>query len=865
MAMKRLPTYGSVCSGIEAASIAWEPMGWAPTWFSEIEPFPSAVLAHRWPTVHNHGDFTKIAKRVLAGKCKAPDILVGGTPCFTAGHQVLTEHGYRNIETLEPGDRVVTHTGKLQKIVRIGHEKKRVGTLKLVGNALGIQSTPDHPFLTCDLKTKYIGKGVAYHNVTECREPEWVAASESVGKQWCALKSTDIETCDYQGARWTEAEAMTIAGWYLGDGWIRRTTGKNKKSVVLGVNRNKYNKFKKMFYGRFGTSKERTGIKIFMHDTELAEWLIKHFGEKSGNKRIPAWVMSSPYSHNLLEGYLSTDGTRPNPRTWTINTVSRGLGFGIRDLAQLHGWVCSISLQETPDTTVIEGRVVNQRDYYSVRAFIATTSRKSRTYHNFLLRKITSWEFNKPKRIVYNIEVAGDNSYVLDGAVVHNCQAYSLAGLRQSLDDARGQLTLSFVKLAEAIDAKRKEEGEAPAVIVWENVPGVLSTKDNAFGCFLAGLAGEDLPLQPPGGKWSNSGYVSGPKRNIAWRVLDAQYFGVPQRRKRVFVVASAGTICPAEILFERQGVSGDSEACEDAIQETSRATGKVLEVRGNGTVITRALPLNTMTMQGRPSDTGRMGSGIGEFTDPCPTLTKAHSHAALIVTGQHKADSMGVVKGNGQEFLVSGFQPGVARTLTARHDSSPCADRGQDVIALMPMSKTLPPYQKVTCSLCASDHKGISNQYVTDAKCVVATGTFRDKADCLTAAYGTKWNGNASATNGSLFAHQGLVVRRLTPLECERLQGFPDNHTLVPFRGKPAADGVRYRACGNSMAVPCMNWIGLRIHQALGHRVTADMIWKPSYSTRLFSAPMRKAVPVRIQRNPWLQGRYAAIEQGLW
>ena len=136
------------------------------------------------------------------------------------------------------------------------------------------------------------------------------------------------------------------------------------------------------------------------------------------------------------------------------------------------------------------------------------------------------------------------------------CQAFSVAGLRNSLADDRGNLTLILVRILNAIDEVRKLLGKPPAILVWENVPGVLNTKDNAFGSFLAGLAGEELPLEPAGKRWTNAGCVFGEQRNIAWRVLDAQYFGVPQRRRRVFLVASAGDVDPAEILFERQGES---------------------------------------------------------------------------------------------------------------------------------------------------------------------------------------------------------------------------------------------------------------------------------------------------------------------
>ena len=141
------------------------------------------------------------------------------------------------------------------------------------------------------------------------------------------------------------------------------------------------------------------------------------------------------------------------------------------------------------------------------------------------------------------------------------CQSFSLAGLRKSLDDARGNLSLTFCELANAIDTARSLSGLAPAIIFWENVPGVLSTKDNAFGCFLAGLARLDVPLEIPGGKWGGAGYVCTGKRAVAWRTLDAQYFGVPQRRRRVFVVASARDgFDPCQVLFERTSLSGNPQ-----------------------------------------------------------------------------------------------------------------------------------------------------------------------------------------------------------------------------------------------------------------------------------------------------------------
>ena len=145
------------------------------------------------------------------------------------------------------------------------------------------------------------------------------------------------------------------------------------------------------------------------------------------------------------------------------------------------------------------------------------------------------------------------------------CQAFSVAGLRKSLDDARGNLSLTFCEIADAIDQVRLIQQSHPSIVFWENVPGVLNTKDNAFGCFLGALAGEDDALIPPGGRWSNAGFIDGPQRAVAWRVLDAQYFGVAQRRRRVFVIASARND------FDPQRFFLSSKACAGILRRAEK------------------------------------------------------------------------------------------------------------------------------------------------------------------------------------------------------------------------------------------------------------------------------------------------------
>lgn len=241
------------------------------------------------------------------------------------------------------------------------------------------------------------------------------------------------------------------------------------------------------------------------------------------------------------------------------------------------------------------------------------------------------------------------------------CQAFSLAGWKNGLEDDRGNLTLKFVDIINANDEVRIKNGESRTIVFWENVEGVLTDKTNAFGCLVSSLAGLDYPIEKK--RWTASGFIYGPVRNVAWRVLDAKFFGLPQQRRRLYLIAGDKDFHPEDILFEK------------------------------------------------------------------------HTHQS-------------------QEF---------------------------------------PSYD-----LCF-EKDGYSFEI------------FREYTDCLYAAYGTKWNGNAAATNGSLFVVQDERIRRLSPLETERLMGFPDDYTALPKAKKTN----RYQATGNSWAVPVVNWLGSRLVNA--------------------------------------------------
>ncbi|EEC7126892.1 Dam family site-specific DNA-(adenine-N6)-methyltransferase [Salmonella enterica subsp. diarizonae] len=356
------------------------------------------------------------------------------------------------------------------------------------------------------------------------------------------------------------------------------------------------------------------------------------------------------------------------------------------------------------------------------------------------------------------------------------CQAFSIAGLRNGLADKRGQLSLSYVELANAIDDKRRERGEEEAIIVWENVPGVLSSKDNAFGCFIGALAGESCELQPAGGKWSNAGCVYGPSRIVAWRVLDAQFFGVAQRRRRVFVVASARKeFDPAEVLFEFDSLRRDTPPRREPQTAVTTDTGSGIEG----------------------------GSHWDNPANPHPTLNQANNIG-------------GIGASNQEVFSVHGTQDPdtnheLAHTLGRNHGQ-------ENVIITEPYTIAIRGREEGSTVEVRND--GTANELLTPN------------------------GGRAGMGVGAV--GWGMQVRRLTPVECERLQGFPDNHTLISWRGKDAADcpdGQRYKAIGNSMAVPVMRWIGERIAEAL---------------------PIQEPTPRRWQRPflKWAGGKYSLLPE---
>ena len=325
------------------------------------------------------------------------------------------------------------------------------------------------------------------------------------------------------------------------------------------------------------------------------------------------------------------------------------------------------------------------------------------------MTKYKEWNFEQP----INLLVGGTP-----------CQSFSVAGLRKGLEDPRGNLALTYCGI---LDHFR------PKWFVWENVPGVLSSGGGRdFGSFLGALA--EL------------------RYGFAYRVLDAQYFGVAQRRKRVFVVGCLGEWeSAAKVLFESESLRRDSAPSrskgKDVAKCLTRGIGQRYDAETESLIPSYGIPGNWI---GRKPENG--GNAVEPMNDIAPCLTKTDIH------------------GVAQPIVVHGTQdPCVSDIAFAQGRNN-----GGENVVFAPsevgpsMGASGPPYSR--------------------------TGNERVEADAL--------------------AIHNMAVRRLTPMECERLQGFPDTYTDIKPNGKDTPDGLRYKALGNSMAVPVMAWIGKRIQE---------------------------------------------------
>ena len=786
--------YVSIFSGIEAATVAWQPLGWEPLAFSEIDPFPSTVLQHHYPDIPNLGDITKIDWNPYKGQA---DLVVGGSPCFPAGTLILTSEHLKPIEEIKVGDMVLTHRNRWRRVTATG--SKIADTIVLRGNGVSsLECTPNHPFYARTRVHRESGYGYEY-------KQEWIPATDMVGRQWlnmnAATEPLPVPALP-DGVSLTEPFLRLIGTW-----------------LSLG---------------------QSSSLPAFRFDSRsINRWVMKQFGGKE--KHIPSWVygLSENLRISLLEGYFQ----RMDSVRYAQPCSGMQLLVGMKILAAGAGYRSSILYEENPS--------IHSTGTYRIK-FNTSPIDSDDFDDDGYWGRVNEKTVGRSNVLVYNLEVEDDHSYVAAGIAVHNCQSFSVAGKREGLAGASG-LMFEYIRAVREL---------RPRWFVWENVPGAFtSERGEAYRQLLSEM--------------DALGY------GLAWRVLDAQFFGVAQRRERVFLVGSLGTMRCAEVLFERESLSWNHQSSRQKRQAlTEEAQERV---------------------------------GEADHDSGCLNPGETQSRRVYPASGVYPTLSTREKSGQNQESVFTQFGDDVAGTLTSRYDSSPCVDRGANVVVderdkvflcqtaqtgsngkLVKQDDVMNTLDRTnSTAVAALDFKvkpvaflynqgakarslgisEISPTLKTDHNPVVAFASNQhdevrelEVAGALAAQPGIKQqtyicraDGQTNAMTSvnlapTLTSHakkdppliypaedepvtlqihggkpggrekRGLTVRRLTPRECERLQGFPDDYTDIPYRNKEhAPDGPRYKALGNSMAVPVMRWIGERIRTVEEAAETTD------------------------------------------
>jgi len=491
---------------------------------SEIDKYASSVLKYKFPNIKNYGDCTKIIPEELPDF----DLLVGGFPCVLANTLITTQRGHIEIKDIKVGDMVLTHKNRFKKVVKTMNRKSdHFYNLKVQGSPL-LQITQEHPlyckkmirvFDAKDRVNKRTFSKSEWIMVNELREDDFIGFGTWSDKYSSNKKELTIEEC------W-------LIGRYIADGFINNGKRKNRinsynHKVIFCIGKHKLKEFlqvaEKSKYS-IGKTEERTVYKCRIIDERFMN-LCLECGKGAANKVIPFWLMNLPKNklQYFIDGYISGDGCYSNG-VYRATSVSKILIYQLGQIIhRLYKTPYCITYCKRPKTTIIEGRIVNQKDTWTI-GFDKVKHKQDNSLwidRNLYGRFVSKERINKSTK-VYNIEVEEDNSYVANNLVLHNCQAFSIAGKRKGFNDMRGTLIYEVIRILKV---------KQPKMFLLENVKGLLSHDKGKTMEIIC----EEL---------CEANYA------IDFEVLNAKNFSVPQSRNRVFIVGKRlDTLSKEEIL----------------------------------------------------------------------------------------------------------------------------------------------------------------------------------------------------------------------------------------------------------------------------------------------------------------------------
>jgi len=466
------------------------------------------------------GDITKIDPNNF--KEENYDILLGGFPCFVIGTKIYTSKGYKNIEDIKVGDKVITHKNRFRNVkLRMINKTEKIYHIKAMGIPR-IETTSNHPF---------------YALKKDWKEPQWIEAKDlekgyflsmPINQKaklpiWKGIKSKTNQTHFKIKNELSKILDKNIFWWfvgrYLADGWLinyPRKDRKNSEVYKVYLCAGKIEKYEiepmlNMLNLHYTIDEDRTVLKYIFSNEELYTFLLE-FGKYADGKTITPTILDLPKNllKSFLDGYLSGDGSL-HKNTWSFNTVSETLAYGIQQIIhKVYKVPCTLVEVKKEKNGKIEGRIISQKMQYCGTFKLNASNTQTFIKDDLIWFPFRKKEIFNKEVSVYNLEVKEDNSYTVNNAIVHNCVTFSIVGKQVGLkDDINGKLYESFVKFVEVLQ---------PKVFLAENVKGILSANK-----------GEAIKIITK--RFEDTGY------KLKVQLVNFANYGVPQLRERVLFI----------------------------------------------------------------------------------------------------------------------------------------------------------------------------------------------------------------------------------------------------------------------------------------------------------------------------------------
>ena len=787
---------------------------------SEVDKYAMQVANHNYPQDEQYrlGDITKVDGRKLIKEIREEFgdidvVLVGGSPCFVKGTKIITEDSYKNIEDIKLGDKVITHTGDYKRVVEFGSKISKTVIVKAQG-IKPTETTENHPYYIRKMKRVWNNKRRCDERVFG--EPEWVKAGELKKGDFLGI---NINKKSENTLSLSEEECY-ILGRYIADGHTRKDcrVSENRKNdrywqVILSIGSKKLEDFRsRISENNYSVYKHTKNVhRVVFSNKRLVEIAEKYCGIGAINKKIPQVFINLPKKllEKVIDGYMDGDGSSRNGE-YRATSISEELILTLSQaVAKVFRANSGYSYTKRPSTCMIEGRTVNQNDTYTI------TFRKEMKKQSIaeVIGDVIWLPFKERtdtgrEEQVFNMEVEDDNSYTANNAIVHNCQGFSMAGKLKGSSTACG---IDVTTLSQYTHLKRENfEFSGQSYLFWEFVRLQKEINPKYFMLENVRITKKWLPMfndamgvEPTR---INSSLVSAQNRDrYYWHNLGH----IEQPEDKGIILR--------DILEDKLEVVG--RLVNRRINEYGKRDDYNLDIKPRTRLESRkdnkSGCLTTVTKDNV--------AVIGKSVKPSVAKNIAEQHEDITASE----------KDFFQMKCTSGFQDnkiGLKKT--------PCLRAGNS--ATYVLVRPCKPREFKEESVChhattATDIKGnesIKRVYADSGKAPTVTtmqggnrepkvlinesASKNDKAYCITARYSgaVAWNScerkqrtmipveKSEEDNPNVY--NGIMYRKLTPLECERLQTMPDNYTLVlDENGKQlVSNSQRYKMIGNGWTI---------------------------------------------------------------